>query len=67
MTPKMFYLVSGCIFSAVALLHALRIALGWEAVIGGWPFPMWLSIVGLLVAAYLAYTAFCLSRLPQVK
>jgi uncharacterized membrane protein len=66
MTHKGYFLVSGVIFSAVALLHAVRILLRWEAVIGGWEFPMWLSAVGLLIAAYLAYSAFRLgwSRRP---
>jgi len=58
MTHKAYFLVSGVIFSAVALVHALRVALKWEAVIGGWEFPIWLSVAGLIVAAYLAYSAF---------
>jgi hypothetical protein len=61
MTHKTFFLVSGVIFSAVAILHALRVALKWQAIIGGWEFPMWLSVVGVLVASYLAYTAFRLA------
>ena len=61
MTPKAYFVISGVIFSVVALLHALRVAFKWEAVIAGWEFPMWLSLVGLVVAIYLAYSAFRLA------
>jgi len=61
MTHKAYIQVSGVIFSAVALLHALRVAFKWTAVIGGWEFPMWLSVIGLLIAAYLAFTAYRLA------
>jgi hypothetical protein len=61
MTHKTYFLVSGVIFSAVAVLHALRIALKWDAIVGGWTFPVWLSAVGILIAAYLAFTAFRLA------
>ena len=54
--------VSGFVFAAVSVLHALRLALRWEMVIGGWLVPTWLSVVGLLVAGYLASCAFRLAR-----
>ena len=43
------------IFAAVAIVHALRLIDGWQLEIGGWIAPMWLSWVGLIVGAYLAY------------
>jgi len=58
MNQKTFVLTAGIVFSLVAVLHALRLLLGWEAVIGGWAVPMWLSWVALAFAGYLAYTAF---------
>ncbi len=61
MTHKAFIVVSGVIFTAVAFVHALRVAFKWEVIIGGWVLPIWLSVVGLLVAAYLAYTAYRLA------
>ena len=53
--------VSGAIFLAVFVFHGLRIYMGWDAVIGGWAVPMWLSWVALVVTGYLAYTGFAAS------
>lgn len=58
MTHKTFTRTAGAVFSLVAALHALRLLLGWEAVIGGWPVPFWLSWVALAGASFLAFTAF---------
>ena len=58
MNQKTFTLTAGTVFSLVALLHALRLLLGWDAVIGGWTVPMWFSWVALAFAGYLAFTAF---------
>jgi hypothetical protein len=62
MNSKTFFLVSGVIYTAVAVLHGLRIVYRWEAIIGGWAMPMSISVIGLVVAGYLAYSAFSLSR-----
>jgi hypothetical protein len=61
MTRKLYLRIAGTIFGAVAILHALRLLLGWSAVIGGYTFPMWFSWVGLCVAGFLAYEGFRLS------
>jgi hypothetical protein len=45
-----------------AVLHALRLLLGWEAVIGGWSVPTWFSWVALALAGYLAYSAFTVKQ-----
>ena len=58
MNQKTFTLTAGVVFSLIAVLHALRLLLGWEAMIGGWLVPMWLSWLALAVAWYLAFTAF---------
>ncbi len=58
MAHQTFHQVAGSIFFIIAVLHALRLAYGWEAVIGGWHVPMWFSGFGLLVAGFLAYAAF---------
>ena len=58
MTQRSFPLITGAIFSLIALLHLLRIVFGWEAIIGGWVAPTWVSWVALLVAGYLAYEGF---------
>jgi hypothetical protein len=53
-----FSLISGVVFTAIAVLHALRLIYGWLAQIGGWDVPMWLSWVALVLAGLLAYGNF---------
>lgn len=62
MKQKTFLQVVGVIFSAGAVIHALRLVLGWEAVLAGWAVPWWISLVGVFLAAYLAYNAFKLMK-----
>ncbi len=62
MKNKTFYLTTTAIFSAIAILHLLRIFYGWHAVIGGWIVPMWLSWVAIVVAGYLVYIGFKLGK-----
>jgi len=62
MTPRPYHLISAAVFAAVAILHAARIASGWEAVIGGWAAPLWLSWAALLLSAFLAWWGFRLGR-----
>ncbi len=58
MNQKSFSTVASAVFSLIALLHALRLVYGWSAVIGGWEVPMWLSGLSVVLAGYLAYSAF---------
>lgn len=62
MTQRTYTTVSGFLFGLIALLHAARLLYGWEAVIGNWQLPLWLSGVGLLVSGYLTYTAYRLEK-----
>ena len=62
MSQKTFSLTAGVIFSLITLLHVLRLVFGWEAIIGGWAVPTWLSWVAMLIAGYLSYQGFRLSR-----
>jgi hypothetical protein len=54
MGEKTFNLLAGIIFAVVALLHLLRIYMGWSVVIAAWSVPMWVSWLGF-VPAGLAY------------
>lgn len=63
MNQKTFCLISGIIFLIVAVVHALRLVYGWQVIIGDWAMPTSISIIGLVVAGYLAFAAF---RLRQV-
>ena len=62
MTQKTFTVAAGVIFTLVAGLHLLRVVLGWNAVIGGWDVPRWISWLALAVSGFLGYAAFTLSR-----
>lgn len=62
MTQKTFTLTAGVIFALVAVLHVLRLILGWKALIGGWHVPTWISCLALVLFGYLAYTAFTLGK-----
>jgi hypothetical protein len=50
-----FSVLAGVIFLIVAVAHALRLVFKWAVVIAGWQVPMWVSVVALVVATYLAY------------
>ena len=55
MSQRTYYSVTGVIFLIIALLHLGRVIYGWEAVIGGWAVPLWLSGVAVVVAGCLSY------------
>jgi len=62
MTEKTFATIAAVIFALVALLHLVRLVMGWSSVIDSWTVPMWLSWVGLVVAGGLTY---CGTRLAM--
>lgn len=62
---KGYLVISGIIFSLVALAHLLRLLNHWDVVIGPWNAPMFLSWGGLIVPGCLAAWAFRLAG--QVK
>jgi hypothetical protein len=59
MDHKTFSVVAGVIFALVALLHLLRIYMGWPVVIGSWTVPMWVSWI--VVAGGLSYFGLSLA------
>jgi uncharacterized membrane protein len=62
MGHKIFALISGVIFLLIAILHVLRVAYAWDAVIGGWEVPKWISWVAIVVGVYLGYEGLRLSK-----
>lgn len=62
MSLKVYLKTAGTIFLIIAVLHLLRLVLGWNAVLEGWSVPLWLSAVALVVAGYLAYEGFRLNK-----
>ena len=62
MKQKTFNAVVGTLFGIIAFLHALRIYRHWNASVGGWIVPVWLSWLALVLAGYLACAAFRLMK-----
>jgi len=62
MSQKIFSLVAGLIFLLIAVMHGLRIAFRWEVVLNGWSVPMWVSVVAIVITAYLAFEGLKLGR-----
>lgn len=62
MNQKTYLQVTGLIFTVIAVLHLLRVLMGWSANLAGWEVPGWLSIVALAVTGYLAYCAYKLMK-----
>jgi hypothetical protein len=58
---RTFNVVASVIFALVALLHLLRIYMGWPIVIGSWAAPMWVSWIGLAAGGGLSYFGLSLA------
>ncbi len=52
---KTFTKLAAGIFSLIAALHALRLWNSWEAIIGGWAVPFWLSGAAVAIAVTMAW------------
>ncbi len=59
---KNYCVVSGVLFSLVALAHLFRIIYGMSVQVDDYAVPMYVSWVGLVVPAGLAFWAFRISR-----
>lgn len=57
-SSRLLFFVVGIIMGAVAILHFLRLVFGWPIMIDTWMAPMWISWVGVIVAACLSYMSF---------
>jgi Mn2+/Fe2+ NRAMP family transporter len=55
MQQKQFSMVAGAIFAVVALVHLLRIYMGWTVMIGDWTAPVWMSWIAVIGAAVLSF------------
>jgi len=64
MRPRPYFLATAAVFGVVALLHAARALYGWEAEIGSWAVPMWISWAALVVSGSLALWGLRLARRP---
>lgn len=62
LNQKTYLQVTGLLLTVGAIVHLLRVVLGWEASIAGWMIPGWLSWIAVAVAGYLAYCAYKLMK-----
>ncbi|MBP9817035.1 MAG: hypothetical protein KBD05_03345 [Candidatus Pacebacteria bacterium] len=60
---KTYYQVTSLVFLIVAVLHAMRLLYGWEAVVAGVTVPLWVSWAAVLIAGYLSYRGFTWKQL----
>ena len=58
MNHSKYILLTGIVFTAVALLHLLRIISGESVIIGGWELPIAFNWVGMVITGFLAYHGF---------
>jgi len=62
MKTKAFVIVSTFIFALVAIMHLLRLTLGWSVMLGMTSVPLWVSVLALLVFASIAIWGLTLVR-----
>jgi hypothetical protein len=65
MSRKTYFLAIALLFSIICLVQLARIVLGWEAVIGGWSVPMWVSWIAVIVTAVLASFGYALRSMEN--
>jgi hypothetical protein len=65
MSRKTYFLATALLFSIICLVQLARIVLGWEAVIGGWSVPMWVSWIAVIVTAALASFGYALRSMEN--
>lgn len=58
---RTYLMMAGTVFTIVAAAHLLRVFFNVDLVIMDWQAPLWLSWLGTVVVAYLAYMSFRLA------
>ena len=61
---KPFSVIAAVVFSLIAVMQSLRLAMGWSIVVNGVIVPMWVSVVATVVAATLAVLVWREARRP---
>ncbi len=62
MLQKPFSILAMLVFILVALAHLHRLLFEWEVLINEARMPMWISVLGVLIAGVLAYGLWRESR-----
>lgn len=53
-TDKQLHKFTAILFTLIAAVHVIRLVLQVPATFGSWQVPMWLSVIAVLLAGYLA-------------
>jgi len=62
MNIKSYITITAAVFSAVALLHLMRIISGKSVIIGGWDLSDLFNWVDMVITGFLAYQGFRLNK-----
>ncbi len=62
MNKKTYLSTAATIFLIVSTLHLLRVIYKWEAIVGGWVVPQWLSVLAVVFIGYMSYQGFKLRK-----
>ena len=55
---RTYLLITGIVFSVIALAHLVRVLYQTDIIVYGWEVPIFLSWIGIAIATYLAFSSF---------
>ena len=55
---RTYLLITGVVFSVIALAHMVRVLYQTDIIILGWEVPVFLSWIGIAISLYLAFSSF---------
>ena len=61
---KPFTTIAIAVFALVAVMHIIRLVLSWEITVNTVIIPMWVSVLGLIIAAGLAWLLWLENKRP---
>ena len=62
---KIFTRLAACVFAIVSVIHAARLCMHWQVTLNGIVIPMWPSVFGMVVPAFLAVMLWRESKEPR--
>jgi len=62
MKKRNYFITAGIAFGVATLLHGYRSIYSLDLTIGNYLVPIWISYLLVIVAGYLSYTSFKLSK-----
>ena len=62
MDKNVALIAAGIIFVLIALLHLVRLITKFEITVAKKPIPLWVNVIGLLAAGFLAFWMFAAAK-----